>query len=236
MRQNPNRPLERNLDQWPFPDRESLPLDFIESMPLDVPAVLSMERFTTMQTSRGCPWPCVFCDIPIFNEGKWRARSAAARRRGIQAPPEGGYGSVYFVDDHFLLQPKRIEAICQGMMENDSRSSGAAKGAWTRRAAPVPGDGQGPLPHGHVRDREREPEDPRPPQERADAGGGGDGGARTPSRPASRSCTASSRSGNPDETVEDMSATFHFASKLRSTRSASIGSVSIGARRCGRNT
>ena len=72
---NPNRPLDRDLDQWPFPDRESLPLDFIESMPLDVPAVLSMERFTTMQTSRGCPWPCVFCDIPIFNEGKWRSRS-----------------------------------------------------------------------------------------------------------------------------------------------------------------
>src|SRR6478752_5634070 len=60
---NPSRKVERDLDQWPFPDRESLPLDFVESMPLDVPAVLSLERFTTMQTSRGCPWPCVFCDI-----------------------------------------------------------------------------------------------------------------------------------------------------------------------------
>src|ERR1019366_7029991 len=29
-----------------------------------------------------------------------------------------GYGSVYFVDDHFLLQPKRIEAICKGIDEN----------------------------------------------------------------------------------------------------------------------
>ena len=48
---NPYRALDRDLDQWPFPDRESLPLDFIESMPVDVPAVLSMERFTTMQTS-----------------------------------------------------------------------------------------------------------------------------------------------------------------------------------------
>ena len=38
---NPDRPLDRDLDQWPFPDRDSLPLDFIESMPLDVPAVLS---------------------------------------------------------------------------------------------------------------------------------------------------------------------------------------------------
>jgi radical SAM superfamily enzyme YgiQ (UPF0313 family) len=28
-----------------------------------------------------------------------------------------GYGSVYFVDDHFLLQPKRIDAICKGVIE-----------------------------------------------------------------------------------------------------------------------
>jgi len=28
---------------------------------------------------------------------------------------ELGYGADYFVDDHFLLQPKRIEAICKGL-------------------------------------------------------------------------------------------------------------------------
>jgi anaerobic magnesium-protoporphyrin IX monomethyl ester cyclase len=115
---NPNRPPERNLDQWPFPDRESLKLDFVESMPLDVPAVLSMERFTTMQTSRGCPWSCVFCDIPIFNEGKWRSRSPQHVVEEFKHLQAQGYGSVYFVDDHFLLQPRRIEAICKGINEN----------------------------------------------------------------------------------------------------------------------
>jgi radical SAM superfamily enzyme YgiQ (UPF0313 family) len=114
---NPNRPMDRALDQWPFPDRDSLPLDFVESMPLDVPAVLSMERFTTMQTSRGCPWPCVFCDIPIFNEGKWRSRSPQHVVDEFKHLQELGYGTVYFVDDHFLLQPKRIEAICKGINE-----------------------------------------------------------------------------------------------------------------------
>jgi radical SAM superfamily enzyme YgiQ (UPF0313 family) len=115
---NPNRAMERNLDQWPFPDRESLKLDFVESMPLDVPAVLSLDRFTTMQTSRGCPWPCVFCDIPIFNEGKWRSRSAEHVVSEFKQLQKDGYGSVYFVDDHFLLQPKRIQAICKGINDN----------------------------------------------------------------------------------------------------------------------
>ncbi len=118
LRHNPNRLLTRDLDQWPFPDRDSLPLEFVESMPLDVPAVLSNDRFTTMQTSRGCPWPCVFCDIPIFNEGKWRARSPQHVIDEFTHLREEGYGSVYFVDDHFLLQPKRIEAICDGLIAN----------------------------------------------------------------------------------------------------------------------
>jgi radical SAM superfamily enzyme YgiQ (UPF0313 family) len=117
VRHNENRPLTRDLDQWPFPDRESLDLDFVESMPLDVPAVLSLDRFTTMQTSRGCPWPCVFCDIPIFNEGKWRSRSPEHVVAEFERLQQDGYGSVYFVDDHFLLQPRRIEAICRGLIE-----------------------------------------------------------------------------------------------------------------------
>lgn len=119
VHENTPRPLDRNLDQWPFPDRESLPLDFVESMPLDVPAVLSLDRYTTMQTSRGCPWPCVFCDIPTFNQGKWRSRSAEHVLAEFEQLQAEGYGGVYFVDDHFLLQPKRIEAICQGLIERD---------------------------------------------------------------------------------------------------------------------
>jgi len=117
LRHNPDRPLSRDLDQWPYPDREGLPLDFVESMPLDVPAVLSLDRFTTMQTSRGCPWPCIFCDIPMFNEGKWRARSAGHVVGELAQLQRDGYGAAFFVDDHFLLQPKRIEAICQGINE-----------------------------------------------------------------------------------------------------------------------
>ena len=42
---NAPRPLIRDLDRFPYPDRDSLPIDYIESLPLDVPAVLSLDRF-----------------------------------------------------------------------------------------------------------------------------------------------------------------------------------------------
>ena len=116
VRRNPDRPLERDLDRWPYPDREGLDLDYLESMPLDVPAVLSTERFTTVQTSRGCPFGCAFCDIPGFSRRTWRARSPGHVLGELRELRRQGYESVYFIDDHFLIQPGRVEAICKGIL------------------------------------------------------------------------------------------------------------------------
>jgi anaerobic magnesium-protoporphyrin IX monomethyl ester cyclase len=115
---NPDRALENDLDQWPFPDRESLALEYVESLPIDVPAVLSKKRFTLMQTSRGCPHTCVFCDIPEISKRKWRRRSSQHVLEELKHLQALGYGVVSFVDDNFLLQPKRIEQICEGIKEH----------------------------------------------------------------------------------------------------------------------
>jgi radical SAM superfamily enzyme YgiQ (UPF0313 family) len=84
-------------------------------MPLDVPAVLSLGRFATVQSSRGCPFQCVFCDIPAFHHRTWRPRSAASVVAELEQLQAQGYGSVYFVDDHFLLKPRRVEEVCDGI-------------------------------------------------------------------------------------------------------------------------
>ncbi len=213
--QNPNRVMERNLDQWPFPDRESLKLDFVESMPLDVPVVLSMERFTTMQTSRGCPWPCIFCDIPIFNEGKWRSRSPEHVVAEFQHLQAAGYGSVYFVDDHFLLQPKRIEAICKGIREAgvtiewglEGRVDSVAQHLFPTMAKAhcrtimfgIESGSQAVLDRLHKEQTLEEVET-----------------AVTNAKNAGIEIVHGFFVvGNPDETVEDMRATFDFAAKLR---------------------
>jgi radical SAM superfamily enzyme YgiQ (UPF0313 family) len=115
--QNPPRPLLGNLDLFPYPDRTSLPIDYIESLPLDVPAVLSLDKFCTVQTSRGCPYSCIYCDIPSLGEGRWRSRSPEHVLGELQQLNDEGYRSLYLTDDHFLINRQRISGICQGIIE-----------------------------------------------------------------------------------------------------------------------
>jgi radical SAM superfamily enzyme YgiQ (UPF0313 family) len=212
---NPNRTTERNLDQWPFPDRDSLKLDFIESMPLDVPAVLSMERFTTMQTSRGCPWPCVFCDIPIFNDGKWRFRSAEHVVAEFKHLQELGYGAVYFVDDHFLLKPKRIEAICQGVIDQKIDIEWGVEGrvdSVCQHLFPIMAKAHcRTIMFGIESGSQRVLDRLKKEQTLDDI----ESAVTNAKRAGIEIVHGFFTVGNPDETVEDMRATFDFASRLR---------------------
>jgi anaerobic magnesium-protoporphyrin IX monomethyl ester cyclase len=115
--ENEPRALVRDLDQYPYADRTSLPIEYVESLPLDVPAVLSLDKFCTMQTSRGCPYTCIYCDIPTLGQGKWRSRSAEHVLGEMQQLNDQGYRSVYLTDDHFLLNRKRIGDICNGIVD-----------------------------------------------------------------------------------------------------------------------
>ena len=74
--QNPPSPLIEDLNRYPYPDRTGLPIDYIEAMLLHSPAPLSYDKFCTIQTSRGCPFNCVYCDIPTYSGSRWRQRSA----------------------------------------------------------------------------------------------------------------------------------------------------------------
>ncbi|MEO5657507.1 MAG: radical SAM protein [Nitrospiria bacterium] len=213
--QNPNRTTERHLDQWPFPDRESLPLDFIESMPLDVPAVLSMERFTTMQTSRGCPWPCIFCDIPIFNDGKWRFRSAEHVVEEFKYLQNLGYGAVYFVDDHFLLKPKRIETMCQGLIDNDITIEWGVEGrvdSVCQHLFPIMAKAHcRTIMFGIESGSQKILDRLKKEQTLEDV----ESAVTNAKKSGIEIVHGFFTVGNPDETVEDMRATFDFASRLR---------------------
>jgi radical SAM superfamily enzyme YgiQ (UPF0313 family) len=82
-----------------------------------VPAVLSLDRFCTVQTSRGCPYACIYCDIPSLGEGRWRCRSAKHVLGELEELSAAGYRSIYLTDDHFLINRERIGAISNGIIE-----------------------------------------------------------------------------------------------------------------------
>jgi radical SAM superfamily enzyme YgiQ (UPF0313 family) len=114
---NTPRPLIEELDKFPYPDRTSLPIDYIESLPLDVPAVLTLDKFATIQTSRGCPYNCIYCNIPAFSRRKVRYRSANHVLGEMEELNNAGYRSIYLTDDHFLMNRNRIREICDGVIK-----------------------------------------------------------------------------------------------------------------------
>ena len=79
--------------------------------------MLSLDKFCTVQTSRGCPYSCIYCDIPALGEGRWRSRSPEHVLGELQALNDLGYRSIYLTDDHFLINGQRIEKICRGIIE-----------------------------------------------------------------------------------------------------------------------
>jgi radical SAM superfamily enzyme YgiQ (UPF0313 family) len=105
-------PLIDELDSIPFPARHLLPNERYRY-------ILSSGKVTTMFTSRGCPYHCVFCDKAVFGS-KWRARSAANVLDEIElVRRDYGIDSIIFYDDLFTLDKKRVLEICQGIIDRE---------------------------------------------------------------------------------------------------------------------
>ncbi len=114
--ENPDRERIMDLDAIPFPDREGLDIHYIASLPLDVPAVIWDRPYTTILSSRGCPFACTYCNCPTFSRGKFSARSADNVLKELREIERLGYTSFSFLDDNFLLDAQRSKDISQGMI------------------------------------------------------------------------------------------------------------------------
>jgi len=53
----------------------------------------------------------------MLADGKWRYRSPENVLGEMQQLNDQGYRSIYFTDDHFLLNRKRIKEICEGIIK-----------------------------------------------------------------------------------------------------------------------
>ena len=109
---NPPAALIADLDTLPLPARHLLPNDKYAYL-------LSRGRVTTLFSSRGCPYQCIFCDKAVFGS-QWRARSAENVLAELeQVVREFGVKSVVFYDDLFTVKKERVIDICRGILDRN---------------------------------------------------------------------------------------------------------------------
>ncbi len=110
IQKNQLRELIQNLDELPIPAYHLLPMDkYRPYAALDVG-----RKFSTIISSRGCTAHCTFCSSVQMNEYKWRQRSAKLVADEIELLyNQYGINHIYFQDDEFTVNHKRVLDICQ---------------------------------------------------------------------------------------------------------------------------
>ena len=111
---NPPRCYIEDLDALPIPDR-SLLKDF--KWYLSPPGILRGKFYygiTTMYTSRGCPYQCIFCGSKIVHGSKIRRRSVENVLDEMKYLKESfGVTGIYFNDDTFATDVDWLKEFCE---------------------------------------------------------------------------------------------------------------------------
>ncbi len=71
----------------------------------------------TIETSRGCPFTCEFCEIPTRLGSRSRVKSVAQVMAEVRHHHALGARSIFFVDDNFLGQKSRARELLTAIAE-----------------------------------------------------------------------------------------------------------------------
>ncbi|MFX0020979.1 MAG: B12-binding domain-containing radical SAM protein [Candidatus Hermodarchaeota archaeon] len=107
---NPERPLIKDLNNLPLPARKlrnHKTYYQIFQMPLDA-----------IETSRGCPYKCTFCNIHLFYRGTYRTKNTERVIKELKMIANQKISNnVLIVDDNFTANMKRVEEICDKIID-----------------------------------------------------------------------------------------------------------------------
>ena len=107
--ENQIRKLNWKLDELPFPayDKFELP-KYIHYIDKRLP----------IETSRGCPYSCTFCDVKVSMGQAFRPRAPDHILAEIKHWYDKGYRFFEFVDDVFTMDIKRAKKVCQMILDS----------------------------------------------------------------------------------------------------------------------
>jgi anaerobic magnesium-protoporphyrin IX monomethyl ester cyclase len=108
------RGIIKNLDTLPFPAREL----FDNQAYRNYYSKKFGYAITSLMTSRGCPFVCEFCSRPVFGT-TFRSRSARSVVDEIEVILKLGYRRIWFADDCFTLNRKRLLDTCKEIIRRE---------------------------------------------------------------------------------------------------------------------
>jgi anaerobic magnesium-protoporphyrin IX monomethyl ester cyclase len=112
----PPREFIDDLDRLPFPARDTFDNQSYKNH--------YFKKFgyttTSLMSSRGCPFNCDFCSRAVFGN-RFRARSARNVVDEMESVKALGYDRIWFADDCFTLNKKRLLDICREIIQRKLR-------------------------------------------------------------------------------------------------------------------
>ncbi|MFX0007303.1 MAG: B12-binding domain-containing radical SAM protein [Promethearchaeota archaeon] len=107
---NAERPLIKDLNRLPLPARklrDTTTYFQIFQMPLDA-----------IETSRGCPYNCTFCNIHLFHRGIYRTKNTLRVIQELKIiSHQKRRKNVLIIDDNFTANVERVEKICDEIIK-----------------------------------------------------------------------------------------------------------------------
>ena len=101
-------------------DVNALPLPAYHLLPMENYHFEFLEEFSTILTSRGCPFSCTFCSEWGFWGHPWRARDPESVGEELElVNKKYKRKSVWFGDDCFNVDYNHIKGICEQITERD---------------------------------------------------------------------------------------------------------------------